>query len=232
MADLIIINELAIHAPLGVSCWPKPGSELLPQPLSVTAKASVSVSRAGISDHLADSVNYSSLAKTIVSVINAPNASSLITSLESFAEAACVTCLVDFPTLDEITVTIAKNKGLLDAERISYKLTCRKTAGKMFKSALYTIENLRLSTIIGIHPWERAEKQIVCINLILDARDLGAGSSVITPALDIRTLVKGVSAVRFQHAALGLPLKKLHSSYWDRRLKLWKPLYPRLRKPP
>lgn len=197
-SDLLIVNELIIHAPLGASCWPKPGSELSPQPLSITAKASVSVSRASISDHLADSVNYSSLAKVIVSVINTPNASALIASLESFAEAACVTCLVNFPTLDEITVTIAKKKGHLHAERISYELTCRKKAGRTLRSALYSIENLRLSTIIGIHPWERAEKQSVCINLILDAGDLGAGSSVITPALDIITLVNGVSAVRFQ----------------------------------
>jgi dihydroneopterin aldolase/2-amino-4-hydroxy-6-hydroxymethyldihydropteridine diphosphokinase/dihydropteroate synthase len=202
MGDLIIINELTIHAPLGASRWPKPGSELFPQPLSVTVKASVPVSQAGISDHLADSVNYSSLAKGIVSVINAPNASALITSLESFAEAACVTCLVKFPTLDEIRVIIAKEKGLLHAERISYELTCRKKAGNTSRSALYMIENLRLPTTIGIHPWERAEKQIVRINLILDVGDLGAGSPVITPALDVRTLVNGVSAVRFQCAAV------------------------------
>lgn len=201
-SDLIIINDLTIHAPLGASRWPKPGSELSPQPLSVTARASVSVSRAGISDHLTDSVNYSSLAKAIVSVISTPNASTLINSLESFAEAACVTCLVNFLTLDEITVIIAKEKGLLHAERISYELTCQKKAGKTSRSAVYMIENLQLPTTIGIHPWEKAEKQIVRINLILDVGDLGAGSSVITPALDVRTLVNGVSAVRSSHVAL------------------------------
>lgn len=194
--DLIIVNELAIHAPLGASHWPKPGSELLPQPLSVTAKASVSVSRAGFTDLLSDSVNYSSLAKAIESVVRGPNSSSLINSLESFAEAACITCLVKFATIDEITVTVSKKRGLLHAECISYELKCRKSGAATLRCASYHVRNLRHSTIIGIHPWERAEKQIVCINLVLDVGDIDSGSSMITAAFDFGYLVNGISAVR------------------------------------
>lgn len=200
MSDLIIVNELAIHAPLGVSHWPKPGSELALQPLSVTAKALVSVSRASVTDLLSDSVNYSTLAKAIESVVHGPNSSTLINSLESFAEAACITCLVKFSTIDEITVVVAKKRGLLHAERISYELKCQKAGGNTFRSASYHVRNLRLSTIIGIHPWERVEKQVVSINLILDVGNLDPGSSVITPALDFRAIVNGVSAVRISSA--------------------------------
>ncbi|KAF8323770.1 Dihydropteroate synthase, partial [Clavulina sp. PMI_390] len=193
-SDLIIVNELEIHAPLGASHWPKPGSESVPQPLSVTARASVSVARAGVSDALADSVNYSSLAKTIEGLVHSPEASTLINSLESFAEAACITCLVQFPSIDAITIIVAKKRALLHAERISYELTCEKNGAKTFRSAHYQIRNLRLSAIIGIHPWERAEKQVVLINLSLNVGNIESGSSLITPALDYRLLVTGVSA--------------------------------------
>lgn len=191
-SDLIIVNDLAVHAPLGPTRWPKPGSEKLAQPLLITAKASVSVSQAGISDQLQDSVNYSSLAKVLDSTAKEPGAAY---TLETLADAICTECFAKFPSIDAITVSISKKAGLLHAERLSYELRCAQNPHGFKKSTTYSVTNLLLSAIIGIHPWERAEKQVVRLNLDLEASVDDTSASSDYP--DIRSLVQSVSEVGF-----------------------------------
>lgn len=55
------------------------------------------------------------------------------------------------------------------------------------------IENLRLRTIIGIHEWERAEKQDVVINIELElAGETAAARDAIEETLDYKRLTKKV----------------------------------------
>lgn len=209
--DLIIVNELVVHAPLGPTRWPKPGSEALPQPLRITAKASVSVSQAGVSDQLVDSVNYSSLAKVLDSTATK---SVSLHSLESLAEAICTNCFAKFPAIDAISVAIAKKAGLLHAECVSYELVCRRHPHGIHRSATYSIRDLRLSTIIGIHPWERVEKQIVCLNLDIDAALENPYLPGTSSGLDASGLVKSLSTVRVSRFSReSLPIDECTSLY-------------------
>jgi FolB domain-containing protein len=187
--DWIIVNDLSLHIPLGSSHWPKPGSEVASQPILVTAKATVSVSQAGNSDRLTDSVNYSSLSKTIESVALRP--ADKVDSLEAFTSRACLLCLENFSRIDDISVTATKRRGLLRATSVSYQLRHSRVGD--VRTCTYFIRDLKLATIIGIHPWERAEKQIVCLNLGLEARAIVDGDS---HPFDYKTVVEHISSVR------------------------------------
>lgn len=187
--DWIIVNDLSLHVPLGPSHWPKPGSERQRQPILVTAKASVSVAQAGASDALADSVNYSSLAKTIEAVFQ--QTENLPDSLESLARLATNASYDKFPRIDGMLIQVSKIRGLLHAKSVSYVLET--TRARETVASRYHISELKVSAIIGIHPWERAEKQIVIVDLELEDR---VGVHIHPSSFDYRSLVTEVSAVR------------------------------------
>lgn len=188
--DVITVNELSLRVPLGPSHWPKPLSETLPQPIVVSLSVPYALATAGYSDQLADSVNYSSLSKAVEGLAASGRP---FTSLEGFAEAACHTCFDKFSGVNQVDIRVEKLRGLLHAKSAGVNVTRHRGGAsptKTEKTEVF-VRDLTLSTIIGIHPWERVEKQVVKVNLSVALVEPDA-----TDPFDYRTLVESVSSVR------------------------------------
>ncbi|QRV98970.1 hypothetical protein RhiJN_26989 [Ceratobasidium sp. AG-Ba] len=159
-SDLIIVDGLSVHAALGSSHWPRPGVEQKLQPLLLSITVPHNLSQAGVVDNLEESVSYGSICKVAEACAHEKGKFS---SVESLAAGIANSCFTKFPSVHEVQSVIEKQRALLHAQGAGVQTLHRRTGEK--EEVVYFVRDLELSTIIGLHPWERVEKQLVRINL-------------------------------------------------------------------
>ncbi|KAG8714048.1 trifunctional dihydropteroate synthetase [Ceratobasidium sp. 394] len=185
-SDLIIVDGLSVHAALGASHWPRPGVEHKLQPLVLSITVPQNLAQAGAGDNLEESVSYGSICKVAEACAHEKGKFS---SVEALAAGIASSCFSTFSSVHEVRSVIEKQRALLHAQGAGVQSVHRRTGGPI--NDTYFVRDLELSTIIGMHPWERVEKQLVRINLQWTL----APSSIALPAtgFDFRSLVARIS---------------------------------------
>ncbi|KAJ1301145.1 hypothetical protein OPQ81_003557 [Rhizoctonia solani] len=157
--DLIIVDGLSIHTTLGASHWPRPGVEQRLQPLVLSITVPLSLAQSGTVDNLDESLSYGSICGLVEKCASEKGKYS---SVESLSNGIADACFDAFKSVHEVQSVIEKQRALLHAKGAGIK-SVRLREGTQKQT--YFVRDLELSTIIGLHPWERVEKQFVCLNL-------------------------------------------------------------------
>lgn len=112
--DTISINRLKINCIIGCNA----DERTTPQDIYVTAEMQVDCSKAGHSDNLEDTVNYSTISKAITALaINGQ-----FKLIEALAENTATLCLGDH-RIKSVTVTVEKPGGIRQGDSASVKIT-------------------------------------------------------------------------------------------------------------
>lgn len=192
--DLILLHKLSFTSTAGSSLW---GKKDTPQPILVSASVPFSIRLAGAADHLPHSIHYGNFARTIERVCTAGSG---FTSMERMAEDAASAALAEFPEMAEVNLEVQKPKALLHAKCAGIRIQRKRDKLAVTSPDVIFIQGLELSTIIGIHPWERQHKQRVRISLTLE---IGRWDSLNSEEFDYQALVSRVSDVRTLAALFG-----------------------------
>ncbi|CAE6492857.1 unnamed protein product [Rhizoctonia solani] len=182
--DLIIVDGLSIHTTLGASHWPRPGVEQKLQPLVLSITVPLSLAQSGTVDNLDESVSYGSICKVAEACASQKGKFS---SVESLSTGLAEACFGAFKSINQVRSVIEKRRALLHAKGAGVK-SVRLREGT--ETQTYFVRELELSTIIGLHPWERVEKQLVRINL---EWSLEPTATLPPTGFDFRNLVAQVS---------------------------------------
>ncbi|KAL5639783.1 hypothetical protein ACGC1H_006382 [Rhizoctonia solani] len=182
--DLIIVDGLSIHTTLGASHWPRPGVEQKLQPLVLAITVPLSLAQSGTVDNLDESVSYGSICKVAEACASQKGKFS---SVESLSTGLAEACFGAFKSIHEVQSVIEKRRALLHAKGAGVK-SVRLREGT--ETQTYFVRELELSTIIGLHPWERVDKQLVRINL---EWTLAPTTTLPLTGFDFRNLVAQVS---------------------------------------
>ncbi|KAG8744536.1 trifunctional dihydropteroate synthetase [Ceratobasidium sp. 414] len=158
--DLIIVDGLSVHTALGASHWPRPGVEQQPQPLVLSITIPHDLAQASAGDNLEESVSYGSICKVAEACAHEKGKFS---SVETLAAGIASSCFSKFSSVHEVRSIIEKQRALLHAQGAGVQSVHRRAGDPT--NDIYFVRDLELSTIIGLHPWERVEKQLVRINL-------------------------------------------------------------------
>lgn len=185
--DLIVVDGLVVHTTLGASHWPRPGVESKLQPLVLSIIVPHPLANASVSDNLDESVSYGSICKVAEACAHQRGKFS---SVEDLAEGIAKSCFDAFRSVDEVRSRIEKRRALLHAQGAGVSSVKRREGEG--EGNTYFVRELELSTIIGLHPWERVETQKVRINLewTLESR-----TTLPSTGFDFRALVARVSDV-------------------------------------
>ncbi|KDN47591.1 hypothetical protein RSAG8_03381, partial [Rhizoctonia solani AG-8 WAC10335] len=182
--DLIIVDGLSIHTTLGASHWPRPGVEQKLQPLVLSITVPLSLAQSGTVDNLDESLSYGSICKVAEACASQKGKFS---SVESLSSGLADACFGAFKSVHEVQSVIEKRRALLHAKGAGVK-SIRLREGT--EQQTYFVRELELSTIIGLHPWERVDKQFVRINL---EWTIAPTTSLPPTGFDFRSLVARVS---------------------------------------
>ncbi|EJU01318.1 Dihydropteroate synthase [Dacryopinax primogenitus] len=163
--DRIVFNNLCVHTTLGASLWPRPDAEQRKQPVFISISVPLSLKSAGSDDTLDDSVSYGTMCKLAEKIAKQERG---FGSAEGLAEGLAEGCLAAFGSLSEVNVRVNKPRALLHCTSAGVDITRSRFPGDDGgKEDVYFLEGLALSTIIGINPWERVEKQMVHLDISL-----------------------------------------------------------------
>ncbi|KAI9248531.1 Dihydropteroate synthase-like protein [Phascolomyces articulosus] len=170
--DKILIKNLVLKNVTGVDSWQR----LKSQPVVISVWLYTDISAAGNSDHVTNSIHYGHVTKAISKLTE----TSTFKSIEELGHAIVHLCCVHFGA-ERTTVKVEQPKALLHAAAAGVQLSRTKqdfegiedkkqtmTKGDISglgKEDMVFIKDMRLSTIIGVNPWEREEKQVVVVNL-------------------------------------------------------------------
>lgn len=152
--DQILVKHLLICHTLGANQWEIRSK----QPLLFTITAFTTVRD---DDVLTNSVNYASLAESAQKFTE----NSDCDTMEILAESMSRYLLHEF-NLKKIKMSIEKSKGLLHGSSVGIEIT--RTTDDLLdinESDLMFLNDLSANCIIGIHPWERVERQKVIFNI-------------------------------------------------------------------
>ncbi|KAG8906978.1 trifunctional dihydropteroate synthetase [Tulasnella sp. 403] len=188
--DWVLVNRLSARLPLGSSLWPKPDADTKVQPVLISAAVPHSIKIAGASDALPTSINYGTLCKTIEKVCQSGE---LYSCMEHLADAICAAAFNAFPNMREIHLSVEKPRALTHAKSVSFATIRTREGRKAGEPDRVEVNDLELSTIIGVNPWERDACQVVRICLALEIPCL---SSENTKGFDYRDIVTRVSEAR------------------------------------
>lgn len=145
--DKISINKLTSSSRIGYDRW----KNINPEPISLSIDCYTK-----LQSKLENSINYSTLTKSLTSLCQSNPHSSLTSLAQSITSQT-----FSFNGVEGLDLTISKLKGLLNGKlTLNYRVN---DDGKIFSE--YTINDIDIYTIIGIHPWERQFKQKVIIDL-------------------------------------------------------------------
>ncbi|CAG8584868.1 11842_t:CDS:2 [Acaulospora morrowiae] len=181
--DKIILKNLALRSIVGVDAWER----VKCQPIVVNITAEKSISKAGETDELSHTTSYSDMNKAITKFVE----ESTHESIEILADGISKICLSKF-NVQKVTVRVEKPRVLLHAASAGVEITRTEeyieAVSANDSQDIIFVKDLKLSTIIGINPWERETKQIVILNLTIYTDFRNAGSQ-----RDFRTIVKKIS---------------------------------------
>ncbi|WFD36400.1 trifunctional dihydropteroate synthetase [Malassezia cuniculi] len=148
--DTVFVRDLDVRAHCGLDAW----GRRLAQPVRITARATLDISRAGEHDHLPDSLNYGVLTRALERV----SAEKQYDSVLELAEALAAVCTQECGA-PKIQLHVDAQRSLLQADSVGAHITRPGTDVEI------AIENLRVFGIIGINPWERESRQEIVVSL-------------------------------------------------------------------
>ncbi|CAB4392873.1 unnamed protein product [Rhizophagus irregularis] len=194
MEDKIIIKDLEVHNIIGVDSWER----VKKQPVIINLIIYTDISKAGDTDHLPYSIDYSSITKSITKF----SEESSFKSIEALADAIAKLCIAEFH-ISKVNIRLEKPKALLHAKCAGVEITRTKedydelsksqSGGNEYDDRIF-VQDLRLNAIIGINPWEREEKQSVIVNLtIYPTYKVDSGKDYVIKPHNYRTIVRTVS---------------------------------------
>lgn len=168
--DIISIESLHVSANIGPDCWNRDRS----QPIDISVYLHLKppfLDRAGASDNVSDSVNYSDLTKKISNFIKTKSESETTPSgFISPDELIDGVTQLAFDLAGEATaavrVVVEIPKMILLAAGFSVDITTTVSNNNQLKTKQVLIKDLVLPVIIGVNPAERKSKQRVKINII------------------------------------------------------------------
>ncbi|GAB5588191.1 trifunctional dihydropteroate synthetase [Umbelopsis nana] len=182
--DKILIKNLVVRNTVGVDSWERYKS----QPVVINVCLYTDITLAGDSDHVTKSIHYGHVTKAVTKVAE----ETTFRSFEELAHAIVKVGIIKFGAV-KATVKVEQPRALLHAASAGVEVTRtsadladlaasieeqEKTGGVSnisfetvgdisgygYEDVVF-VKDLKLSTIIGVNPWEREEKQVVVINL-------------------------------------------------------------------
>ncbi|RKP38705.1 Dihydropteroate synthase-like protein [Dimargaris cristalligena] len=205
--DKVLIRDLTLRTIIGVDSWER----IKPQAIVVTIEVETqSIEAAARYDTVSDTVNYGTLCKRITQFSEA----STFKSVEALA-LGILRIGLDHVRSIRATVRIEKPGALLHAAAAGLELT--RTREELLTSSSPTVDpdlahtsttataprlsdrifvkDLRLSTIVGVNPWERESTQIVVISLELwvHLTTAALASDHVPQQHNYRTIVRTIS---------------------------------------
>ncbi|KIM72371.1 hypothetical protein PILCRDRAFT_16194 [Piloderma croceum F 1598] len=158
-SDMVIIRDLRTSATVGPDRWGKIRS----QPITLSVYIEVSLTKAGRSDDVADSIHYGHLAKDFSKLTNGAT----FVSLLQLAEAVATFTVGKDERVRSVEVDAYAENQFLQAEHLGVHIrrTRDGVAETEARDDRTIIGDLRVTTIIGVNPPERKAKQNVLLNL-------------------------------------------------------------------
>ncbi|KAI7854304.1 Dihydropteroate synthase-like protein [Circinella umbellata] len=194
--DKILLKNLVLKNVTGVDSWQR----LKSQPVIINVWLYTDITAAGNSDHVTSSIHYGHVTKAITQLTE----KSTFKSIEELGHAIVHLGCVDFGA-ERTTVKVEQPKALLHAAAAGVQLSRTKqdyegledkkqvvttgTVSGLGKEDIVFVKDMRLSTIIGVNPWEREEKQVVVVNLTVYPSEQREGEES-NKSYHMRTMVR------------------------------------------
>ena len=158
-ADVVIIRDLRTSATVGPDRWGK----TRPQPITLSVYVEVPLAEAGKSDDVADTIHYGHLAKDISKRTDG----AIFMSLLELAQSVVALALNQDQRVRSVEVDAHAWNQFLQAEHLGVYIRRARdgVAEEESRGDRMMISDLRVTTIIGVNPPEREEKQTVLLNL-------------------------------------------------------------------
>jgi FolB domain-containing protein len=179
--DVVFVDSLHVSANIGPDCWDRDRSQPIDISVYLHLKESY-LDRAGASDNVSDSIDYSDLTKKVSNFIKAksesetPGFSSPDELINAVTERA-------FNLAGEaaaaVRVVLGVPKMILLAAGFSVDITTLNDQSKSIATKRVSIKDLVLPVIIGVNPAERKSKQRVKVNIIFHENTSLSCSSVV-----------------------------------------------------
>ncbi|KAH9947750.1 Dihydropteroate synthase [Amylocystis lapponica] len=158
--DAIRINDMKIMIPFSAGA-PWPTKEPAIQPVSISLTMLHDLRETAQSDDVSHSIDYSEVLTTLATF-----SSQAYSSLETLSDRIFGCCFAHHPALTKMCLKISLPKALLHARTAGIESERARAATHPEREKLF-IEDLECSTIVGVNPCEREEKQHVCFNISL-----------------------------------------------------------------
>jgi len=180
-SDVVFVDSLHLSANIGPDCWHRDRSQPIDISVYLHLKESY-LDRAGASDNVLDSVDYSDLTKKVSNFIKikseseTPGFSSPDQLINAVTERA-------FDLAGEaaaaVRVVVGVPRMILLAAGFSVDITTLNDQAKSFATKQVLIKDLVLPVIIGVNPAERKSKQRVKVNIIFHENTSSSSSTVV-----------------------------------------------------
>ncbi|CAG8451784.1 9352_t:CDS:2 [Acaulospora colombiana] len=182
--DKIIIKNLAVRSIVDVDAWER----VKCQPILINLAIEKSISKAGETDEFSFAIDYREITKAVTKFAE----ESTHKSVEALADGIAQICVKEF-NVPRVSVRVENPRALLRATSAGAEIA--RTHENYIEPVhlndnrdIIFVKDLKLSTIIGINPWERESKQIVILNLTIYF-NFRVGNS----PCDYRMIVKRIS---------------------------------------
>ena len=167
--DGVWLEDIQVSGVVGPDAWHRSGR---PQPIQISVKVPFDFEEAGITDDVNGTVNYGTLAKSILDLFKDQAVS--FESIDDLVEAISKKALLEGVKAPSLELMVILPEALILAEGLGLATYVIKsfpppaidedtrlqgTGSKLF------VKDLRLNCIIGVNPHERLEKQPVVVNL-------------------------------------------------------------------
>ena len=183
-SDVIFVDSLHVSANIGSDCWDRDRSQPIDISVYLHLKESY-LDRAGASDDVLDSIDYSDLTKKVGNFIKAksesetPNFSGPDELIQAVTELAFD---LAGEAVTAVRVTVGAPKMILLAAGFSVDITTiikDQPKSTIVASKRVLVKDLVLPVIIGVNPAERRSKQRVKVNLIFHENTSFSASSTV-----------------------------------------------------
>jgi len=184
-SDVVFVDSLHVSANIGPDCWDRDRSQPIDISVYLHLKESY-LDRAGASDNVSDSIDYSDLTKKISNFIKAKSESSTPNFSAGPDELIQAVTELAFDLAGEaaaaVRVTVGAPKMILLAAGFSVDITTimkdhQPKSTTVVASKRVLIKDLVLPVIIGVNPAEGKSKQRVKVNLIFHENSTTSSAS-------------------------------------------------------
>jgi dihydroneopterin aldolase len=180
-SDVVFVDSLHVSANIGPDCWDRNRAQPIDLGVYLLLKESF-LDRAGASDNILDSIDYSTLTKKISNFIKAKSESE--TPFSGSDELIKAVSERAFDLAGEaaagVRVTMGAPKLILLAAGFSVDIITvlnDQSKSVVIASKRVLIKDLVLPVIIGVNPAERKSKQRVKVNLIFHEKTSSSSSA-------------------------------------------------------